>query len=229
MFRDKVIIQYDQTGNACVMALEGKTGEVAWKTTRNVRVSWSSPIVVNTGNRMELILAADPYVASYDPETGSELWKVDCISGEVGPSVAYSDGVVYSVNEYSKLAAIKVSGAPGILWEDNEYLSDVPSPVATGKYLFLVTSYGVTVCYDAKTGNKYWVKEFGNQIYASPVYTDGKIYLMNSKGTMYIFNADKTFSLTGEPQIGEGSVCTPAFVDGGIIIRGDKNLYYIGK
>jgi outer membrane protein assembly factor BamB len=46
---------------------------------------------------------------------------------------------------------------------------------------------------------------------------------------MYIFNADKTFSLVGEPQLGEGSFCTPAFTDGRIIIRGDKNLYCIGK
>ena len=229
MYQDKVIVQYDQTGNASVMALYGKTGEVAWKTVRNVRVSWASPILVNTGNRMELILAADPYVASYDPENGKELWKIDCISGEVGPSAAYADGVVYSVNEYSKLAAVKIGGTPEILWEDNEYLSDVPSPVATGKYLFLVTSYGVAVCYDAKKGSKYWTKEFGNTIYASPVLADGKIYLLNSKGTMYIFNADKTFSLMGEPQLDEGSFCTPAFTDGRIIIRGDKNLYCIGK
>jgi outer membrane protein assembly factor BamB len=229
IYKDKVIVQYDQTGNACVMALYGKNGEVAWKTTRNVRVSWASPILVNTKSRMELILAADPYVASYDPENGKELWKIDCISGEVGPSPAYADGVVYSINEYSKLAAIKTGDTPEILWEDNEYLSDVPSPVATGKYLFLVTSYGVAVCYDAKTGSKYWFKEFGNTIYASPVLADRKIYLLNSKGKMYIFNADKTFSLVGEPQLGEGSFCTPAFIDGGIIIRGDKNLYCIGN
>jgi outer membrane protein assembly factor BamB len=133
------------------------------------------------------------------------------------------------VNEYSKLAAVKIGETPEILWEDNEYLSDVPSPVATDKYLFLVTSYGVAVCYDAKTGNKYWVKEFGKTIYSSPVLTDGKIYLMNSKGTMYIFKADKTFSLIGEPKIDEGSFCTPAFFYGGIIIRGDKNLYCIAK
>jgi outer membrane protein assembly factor BamB len=229
IYKDKVIVQYDQTGNASVIALYGKNGEAAWKTTRNVRVSWASPILVNTGNRMELILAADPYVASYDPENGNELWKIDCISGEVGPSLAYADGVVYSVNEYSKLAAIKTGDTPEILWEDNEYLSDVPSPVATSKYLFLVTSYGVAVCYDAKKGSKYWFKEFGNTIYASPVLADGKIYLLNSKGIMYIFNADKTFSLVGEPQLGEGSFCTPAFNDGGIIIRGDRNLYCISK
>jgi len=168
-------------------------------------------------------------VASYNPENGKELWKLECISGEVGPSVAYADGIVFSVNEYSKLTAIQVDDNPKILWEDTEYLSDVPSPVATEKFLFLATSYGTVVCYDAKTGNKYWFKEFGNTIYSSPILAEGKIYLMDSKGVMHIFKADKNFSIIGEPQLGEGSFCTPAFKDGKILIRGNKNLYCIGK
>ena len=229
MYQDNVIVQYDQTGNAFVLALSGKTGEEIWRTARNVRVSWASPVLVNTGKRMELLLAADPFIASYDPSTGKELWEMECISGEVGPSVAYADGVVFSVNEYAKLAAIQVGVPPKQLWEDNEYLSDVPSPVATDNYLFLVTSSGTVVCYDSKTGKKYWEKEFGVQVYSSPILAEGKIYLISSKGTMYIFKAEKTFSLIGQPQVGEGSFCTPAFLEGMIFIRGNNNLYCIGK
>jgi outer membrane protein assembly factor BamB len=226
---EKVLVQYDQTGNANIIALSGNKGDELWRTSRNVRVSWASPVLVNTGKRMELILAADPYVASYDPSTGKELWKLDAISGEVGPSIAYANGIIFSVNEYSKLAAIQMGDPPKQLWEDNEYLSDVPSPVATDQYLFLATSYGTVVCYDAKTGTRHWEKEFGGQTYSSPILVEGKIYLLNGKGTMHIFKADKTFALIGQPQIGEGSFCTPAFLDGMIIIRGDKNLYCIAK
>jgi outer membrane protein assembly factor BamB len=229
IYKDKVIVQYDQSGNASVMALSASTGDIAWKTSRNVKISWASPVLVNTGSRMELLLAADPFVISYNPDNGSELWKIESLSGEVGPSLGYANGIVFSVNEYAKLAAIKAGNTPEILWEDNEYLSDVPSPVAIDNYLFLVTSYGVVVCYDAQKGTRYWTKEFGNTIYASPVYAEGRIYLMNSKGTLYIFKADKTFAMVGQPQIGEGSFCTPAFFEGGIVIRGDKNLYSIGN
>ncbi|MEI6900801.1 MAG: PQQ-binding-like beta-propeller repeat protein, partial [Bacteroidota bacterium] len=225
----RVIVQYDQTGNAYVVALSGKTGEEVWRTARNVRVSWASPILVNTGKREELILAADPMVVSYNPATGKEIWKMECISGEVGPSLAYTNGIVFSVNEYSKLAAIQIGDPPKQLWEDNEYLSDVPSPVATDQYLFLATSYGTVACYDAKSGTKFWEHEFGNQTYSSPILAEGKIYLMNSKGVMYIFKADKTFSLVGQPQLGEGSFCTPAFRDGRIFIRVERNLFCIGK
>ncbi len=229
MFRDLLIVQYDQRGAASVMAFIGRTGESAWKTQRNVQVSWASPILAFTGKRTELILAAEPAVVSYNPSTGTELWRMDCISGEVGPSPAYADGIVFSVNEYSKLAAVQVGETPKLLWEDSEYMSDVPSPVAMKDYLFLATSYGTVVCYDAKTGTKHWVKEFGNTVYSSPMLAEGKIYLLDKTGTMHIFRADKVFSSVAEPQLGEGSFCTPAFADGRIFIRGDRNLYCIGK
>jgi len=229
MYRDLLIVQYDQSGNTNVMAFAGKTGEQVWKTSRDVKITWASPILVNTGKQMEVMLVAEPFVISYNPATGKELWRFDCISGEVGPSLAYADGVVFSVNDYSKLAAVQVGATPKLLWESDEYLSDIPSPVATPKYVFLPTSYGMMLCYDAKTGEKYWEKDFGTPTYASPMLADGNIFQMDKKGVMHIFKADKTYSSVSESPLGEGSSCTPAFVGGKIIIRGDKNLYCIGK
>ena len=229
LFRDLLIVQYDQTGNASVMALNATTGAIAWKTAREVKVSWSSPVLVNTGTRVELILVAEPYMISYDPSNGKEYWRIDCISGEVGPSVAYANGIAYSVNDYSKLAAVKVGSPPALLWENDEYLSDIPSPVAAGKYLLLPTSYGTMVCYDAMDGTKYWEKDYGTSTYASPIFVDGKVFQLDKKGIMHIFRPDKTYVPVAECQLGEGSVCTPAFLDGLVFIRGDKNLYCIEK
>ena len=229
VYRDILIIQYDQRNSPAVMGLSGKTGEQVWKTARNVKISWASPSLINTGNRMELIIAAEPSVASYDPLTGKQLWSLDCISGEVGPSLAYASGIVFSVNEYSTLSAIRISDPSKVLWENNEYLSDVPSPVATDKYLFLLTSYGTAVCYDAAAGTKYWEHDFGNPVYSSPMLAEGKVFIMDKKGMMYIIRADKEFALVLQCPLGEGSFCTPAFTNGHIFIRGDKNLYCIGK
>jgi outer membrane protein assembly factor BamB len=229
MMGDIVIVQLDQRTGPSVMALSAKTGDLVWKKSRDVKISWASPSLVYTGKRSELILAADPGVQSYNPANGELLWKMDCIFGEVGPSVAYADGIVFAVNEYAKLAAIKIGETPSIIWEDTEYLSDIPSPVATDNYLFLATSYGTVVCYDAKKGTKLWMQEFGNPIFASPILVEGKIYLMDKKGIMHIFRADKIYLPIGSPQLGEGSVCTPAFANGRIYLRGDKNLYCIGK
>jgi len=226
---NKLIVQYDVKKSPKIMALSTKTGDVVWSVDRKVKISWASPIVVNTGSRIEVIVLSDPNATSYDSETGKKLWEIDCTYGEVGPSVAYAAGKVFALNEYAKLVAINIKGKASILWEDDEFLSDVPSPVATKDYLFVATSYGEVVCYNAKTGDQLWIEDFGTGIYSSPILVDNKVYLIDRKGVMHIFKADKTFELVGKPKLGEKSDCTPAFANGRIYIRAGNNLYCIGE
>ncbi len=229
LYNDKLIIQYDQNKGAKIMALNTQTGETVWSTDRKVRISWASPILVNTGAAMELMLIADPLVASYNPETGVERWELNCMSGEVGASLVYADGIVFAMNEYASLVAIKLGTTPQILWKNDAYLSDVPSPVATDKFLFIATSYGVVVCYDAKSGEKYWEHEWNNGFYSSMMLNGNNIYLIDKKGITHIFKADKTFVEVAASPIGEAVFATPAFSDGNLYIRTEKNLYCVGK
>ena len=127
------------------------------------------------------------------------------------------------------MVAIKIGETPEIIWESDEYLSDVPSPVAHNGLLFIATSYGVIACYDAKTGEKYWEAEFDNGFYSSPMLADGKIYLMDMEGIMHIFKANKEYEQIAESPIGEKGMTTPAFSNGRIYIRGNENLFCIGK
>jgi outer membrane protein assembly factor BamB len=229
VYDGKVIVQYDQRTSQKIMALSAKTGATVWSTNRTVKTSWSSPILVNTGSRSEIITVAEPYVAAYNPLNGKELWKIESIGGEVGPSAAYANGLVFAVNDYSTLCAIKTGIQPAIQWENNELLSDIPSPVANDKYLFLATSYGVLACYDAATGEKYWEKDFGKSIYSSPVIAENKVYLMDATGVMHIVSSDKEYRLVGESALGEYSAATPAFTNGRIYIRGVDHIYCFGK
>ncbi|PKQ61538.1 hypothetical protein BZG02_15210 [Labilibaculum filiforme] len=229
VFEDKLIVQYDQKKNSKVMALATSSGDELWSTPRKVRVSWASPVIVQNGDQVEVLLAADPCVASYDVQTGKELWKLDCITGEVGPSVAYANGIVFALNEYASLVAIKPGVNPEILWEAYDYLSDVPSPIAYKDLLFVVTSYGAVACYNAKAGEILWEKEFDAGFYASPILVDGKIYLMDRDGVMHIFKAEKEYVAVATSALGEKSDASPAFADGRVYIRGAKNLYCIGK
>jgi outer membrane protein assembly factor BamB len=228
-YNSNVLIQYDQRTSQKVMALSAKTGSTIWSTSRPVKTSWSSPILVNTGSRTELLTVAEPYVAAYNPANGQELWKIECIGGEVGPSLAYSNGIVYSVNEYSQLSAVKTGEQPSILWSNDEYLSDIPSPAAHDNYLFVATSYGSVVCYEAATGEKYWEKDLGNSIFSSPMIVENKVYFLDINGVMHIFSADRELKLLSEPKLGEAVAATPAFINGKIFIRGEENLYCIGK
>jgi outer membrane protein assembly factor BamB len=225
---DKLFIQYDTNKGGKVMALEAATGNTVWETVRQSKISWASPVLVEVDGRYQLVLTADPIVAGYDVETGKELWSVECMMGEVGPSVACSDGIVVAANEYARMVAIDIRTGK-ILWENDEYLPEASSPVAYNGLLFIATSYGVLVCYDLKTGEQYWEHDVGVTLYSSPTIADGKLFLMDNDGVMRVYEFSKEMKLISENELGETAGTTPAYMDGHIYIRGENNLYCIGN
>lgn len=228
IFKDKLLIQYDTNKGGKLIALATSSGEEKYSTLRSSKISWSSPILVNTGSRMELILTTDPNVDSYNPETGELLWSVKCLMGEVGPSAGFADGLVFAANEYATFAAIKPGTTPEIVWQTEDYLPEVASPLAVNGIVFIATSYGTVAAFDTADGTMLWEKEFSNGFYASPVYAAGNVYLIDMNGICHIFKASKEFQSVSEPALGEKSVCAPVFAEGKILIRGFDNLYCIG-
>jgi outer membrane protein assembly factor BamB len=228
-----VFVQFDNNENSKVLALEASTGKTAWEVERSA-ISWASPILVNTGERMELILANSKDVSGYDPKTGTRYWRVECLSGEVGPSPGFADGVVYVGNEYANGVAIQIN-KPGaeppaqILWEWDEALPNTSSPVATSQFMFFATSDGLVTCLNAKTGEVYWEHEFKDGFYSSLIVVRDRVYALELKGIMHIFKLAETFNLIAENPLGEATTATPAFLDGRIYIRGEKTLFCVGE
>ncbi len=225
---NKLFIQYDTNKGGKILALDVATGETVWETVRKSKISWASPVLAKIDGKYQLILTADPIVAGYDIKTGKELWSTECMMGEVGPSVGFSDGVVFAGNEYATLVAINPNDG-SIIWENDEYLPEAASPLAYKGLLIIATSYGVLVCYNAKTGEQYWEHDVGTTLYSSPVVADGKLFMMDNDGVMRIYEFAKEMKLISENELGEIAGTTPAFADGRIYIRGEKNLYCIGK
>jgi outer membrane protein assembly factor BamB len=229
VWENKVVVQYDTGTGGRMLALNTSTGETLWDVVRPVHVTWSSPILIDVDGKIQVVTTADPYVSGHDLETGAEVWKVEALMGEVGPSAAYGDGLVYATNEYARLVAVEPKPGAGFTWEDDEYLSEASSPVVYNGLLFEATSYGVLVCYDAKTGEKQWEKEYGDGFYSSPMVADGKLYIIDLGGVTHILKADRTGTVVADPELGEGGFALPVFADGVIYLRGYENLYCIGN
>ena len=252
-YQDLLLVQYDQKTGGHLLALKTDTGILVYDKTRDVEISWASPIVVNTGTRTEIILNSTPFVISYDPRTGQELWRVECMSGEIAPSPAYADGMVFVVNQYARLAGIKISdqggsfrenrpvkhldpsakafdkAAPVLAWDYEEDLSEVSSPLADKDFLIMASSFGAVSCFNSKTGERYWLHDFDRGFYSSPILVGDKVYLVDMNGVMQIFKADKQFQLISTCELGEKTATIPAFSPGRIYIRGEKHLFCIGK
>lgn len=229
LYRDQLFIQYDSNRGGKVFAVDTKDGKTTWETIRKSKISWASPIIAEINGQKQLILSSNPIVAGYDLKSGKELWVVDCMYGEVGPSPAFGSGLIFAANEYATLVAIDPNDGYKIKWEADEFLPEVSSPVVSNNLLFIATSYGALVCYDALTGDKYWEKEYNDGFYSSPIVVEGKLYAIDRGGNVHIVKVDKLFKEIATPKMHEEIVTTPAFADGRVYIRGKKFLYAIGK
>jgi len=227
VWENRVIVQYDTNTSGRMLALNTADGKSIWDVDRPVHISWASPVLIDLDGKIQVVTTADPYVSGHDFQTGAEIWKVEAMMGEVGPSVAFDNGIVFASQEYARTVAIDPKNSEDFIWEDDEYMSEVGSPVAQNGLMYMATSFGVVICYDAKTGEKKWEKEFDDEIWSSPVIAEGKLYIIDKGGVTHILKADATGTLIAEPELGEPVFALPAFADGAVYLRGTKNLYCV--
>ncbi|HVF23056.1 MAG TPA: PQQ-binding-like beta-propeller repeat protein [Pyrinomonadaceae bacterium] len=243
IYENLVIVQCDEDSgdSSFIVAFDKKTGKEAWRTPRTkIQVSWSTPLLVRTPKRAELIASGTEHVISYDPATGKELWRHKGVESNAIPSPVANSEMVYLVAGYpAKIAmAIKLGGSgdltgtPNVPWKYAKGTAYVPSPILYGDYLYLTTDRGILTAIDAKTGE---VKYEGGRIpipatfTASPVAFEGKILMTSEDGDTFIVKAGPKHEIIGTNSLGEAVYASPAIADGHIYIRGEKNLYSIGS
>ncbi|MEN6338361.1 MAG: PQQ-binding-like beta-propeller repeat protein, partial [Phycisphaerales bacterium] len=229
-----VLIQYDQgdgsEGKSKVIALDGVTGQVAWEAKRTLPNSWATPIVVNVEGKPQLITLADPNMVAYNPANGAEIWRAECLGGDLAPSPIYAGGLVMAVQPYSQLVAVKPTGQgdvtkSNVAWKMEEGGPDICSPVSDGKYVYLLESADLLICCEVATGKKLYEQELKGDFRASPSLVGDKLYVLDMKGVMHIVQAGPEFKELGKCELGEECFASPAFADGRIYIRGKQNLY----
>ncbi len=221
-------VQKDQNENGKVIALDAATGAEKWVTARE-EISWASPAMAQTEFGPQLILVSEEDVDAYDPATGTLLWRQSVLGGEVAPSPTYNNGIVFAANEYAQAVAIQVTGEKEteVLWEYDDLLPEVSSPVGDGERFYFATSMGEIVCLDAKTGEELWLAELDDGFYSSPVLVGDKLYILDIPGNMQIIRAGAEYELIKTIAMGEDTFATPAFLDGRIYLRTANHLYCI--
>jgi len=238
-YKNRLILQFDQgtaaeDGKSALLALDMTSGRQVWKTKRPVPTSWSTPNVIDTGTRAEIITCANPWVIAYNPEDGKELWRAEVLGGDVAPSPVFAGGMVFAVNSGANLAAIHPGGTGNVTkthvaWLYADDLPEIVSPVSNGELVYIVYTYGTLTCLDAKTGKKVWSQTVEDEFKSSPTVVGDRIFLMDTNGVMHFLSGGRAYKELGKAALGEPSNCSPAFMNGRIYIRGKYNLYCIGK
>jgi outer membrane protein assembly factor BamB len=90
---------------------------------------------------------------------------------------------------------------------------------------------GTIMCIDPSNGNEIFKAKLGKakSFIAPPVASDGKIYIVDEEGTVYIVKAGDTFSLLGEFPLSDICLTAPSITDGAIFFRTQKYLIAVGR
>jgi outer membrane protein assembly factor BamB len=242
IYKNLVIVQADEEegANSFIVGLDSKTGKQIWRTPRKIQASWTTPLLIDTGKRTELITVGNELIVSYDPATGKEIWRSKGVESNAIPSPVASRETVYvSAGSPVKTAfAIRLGGSgdltnsKSIIWKYAKGTAYVPSPIYYDGNVYLMTDRGILTCLDAVTGE---VRYEGGRppvpatFTASPVAFDGKILLTSEDGDTFVVKAGPKHEIIRTNTIGEPVYASPAIAEGKIFIRGEKNVYAIGK
>ncbi|TWU42420.1 outer membrane protein assembly factor BamB family protein [Novipirellula artificiosorum] len=240
-FEDLLIVQFDQGSESeklsRLLALSTETGETVWETPRDeIPNSWPTPIVVQIGDAPQLLTCGSPFAIAYSPREGKEIWRADCLYGDVGPSPTYVDGIVITANEVPGVTAIKADGQGDVtethlLWDGYIGVPDLCSPLATEQFVLLVTSDGLLTCYDIKEGlDPLWEHEMDASFSSSPTMIGNLVFLIDIDGKVFIVEPTaEACREVAENELGEACVTSPAIKDGKMYIRGETHLFCIGR
>lgn len=256
LFQDLVIHYHGPATNAVLYGLDKKTGETVWKweepawkpgertdgfsdrVGEGVIGSFSTPIIVNNGDRPELIMSFPLELKAFSPETGEVLWTSQGLNPLVYTSPVYDDGVVVAMGGYyGNSIGTKVGGSGDVteshrLWQEVRHNGGIGSGVAKDGKLYYQDSGGVVYCDDMKTGKTIWKARLpgAGKSWGSFVLAGDRIYTLSQAGDSVVFEANpEEFKVIAENDLAEHTNSSIAVSDGELFIRTHEGLWCIAE
>ena len=242
LYGNTLVIQQDHEGDSFITALDKRTGDVLWKTDRNERTTWSSPIVVESDGKPQVITTGTNRIRSYDLETGELVWDGDGLTANSIPSPVAADGYVYLMSGFrgSDLRAIHlsqaigdISGSDAVVWKYDRDTPYVPSPLLYKDIIyFLKSNNAILTAFNVETGEAY----YGPQrlqgvsgVYASVVGASDRVYIAGRNGVVNVIQHGPEFKVLAENRLDESFNASPAIVGSELYLRGTNHLYCIAE
>jgi outer membrane protein assembly factor BamB len=230
-----------------ILKIDAGSGKTIWRVERPTDAirespdSYTTPLLVRSGNTTEIVISGGDVVTGHDPASGKELWRARGLNPKNNPfnriiasPVAVGNLVIACTRE-NPMLAIRTGGRGDvtdthIAWTFEKGGPDVPTPVSDGTLLYIVNDRGVVHALDVKSGNVvYGPERIRPGTYsASPVLADGRIYITSEEGVTTVFAAGPKFEVLSENAVDEYVLSSVAVSKGQIFLRTDKHLYAIG-
>jgi outer membrane protein assembly factor BamB len=240
-----VIIQCDVLENSFVAAYDVKSGREIWKTAREEYPGWCTPNIYK--NNGKAIVAVNGYKnrGGYDFETGREIWKMSGGGDIQIPTPVIGKDLVYFNSAHgpsSPIIAIRKNATgditlkegetsnAGVQWSIPRGGSYIQTLLLYHNRLYNTNWNGLINCLDPLTGRQIYEAKLGRSksFIASPVASDGKIYIVDEEGTVYIIEDGDEFRQLAEIPMNDICMTAPAITDGMIFFRTQHHLIAVG-
>jgi len=246
IYNGVLIIQCDVLENSFVAAYDIKTGKELWKTQRDEYPGWCTPNIYTYAGKTYVALNGYKNRGGYDFETGKEIWKMSGGGDIQIPTPIVGNDMIYFNSAHgrsSPIIAVKNNATGDITLKENETSNEYVkwSLPRGGSYMHTLLLYknhlynlnwnGALICLDPLTGKEFYNAKLGktSSFIASPVASDGKIYIVDEVGNVYIVQDSDSFNLLAEIPLNDICMTAPAITDGMIIFRTQKYLIAAGK
>jgi outer membrane protein assembly factor BamB len=235
--KDRLILLCYHQPASYLLSLDARTGRVQWKADAPAGVtSYSTPLVLETGGKTEIVVNSSAGVSGHDAATGERLWHVDEANRFPIPTPVFHDGIIYMSRGYrsSPFMAIRPAGkgdvaATHVTWKVANGAPYISSLVYYDGLIYMTGDVGVLSVADAKTGERVYQERVGGVYTASPVAGDGKVYLVSEDGETIVVAAGRTPKVLERNKLNARQLASPAIAGGRLFIRSDDALYAIGK
>ncbi len=239
---DTIVVIWDHEDDSFIVALDKKTGEERWRTERDEPTSWASPLIVEDGDRVQVVVSGSKKVRSYDLSSGEIVWECGGLGTNCVPTPLAGFDHVYAMSGHREpaLLAIRYDGAKGDLtdseavsWRLDSGTPYVPSPILYGDALYFVQkNSGILSCYNAKTGKPFYDQqrlEELNGIYSSLVGANDRVYVVGRNGATVVLKRGPKFEVVAINKLDDEFSASPAIAGDELYLRGRKHLYCIGS
>ncbi len=241
LYGDTLVIVQDHEGDSFITALDKRTGDVLWKTARDERTTWFSPIIVEHNGKAQVITTGTNRVRSYDLATGELVWDGDGLTANSIPSPVAAGEYVYLMSGFrgSDLQAIHLTEATGditeseaIVWRHNRNTPYVPSPLLYKDTIyFLKSNDGILSAFNITGVSLYGPERLQgvSNVYASIVGAADRIYIAGRNGTTNVIQYGSQFKVLAENKLDDSFNASPAIVGSELYLRGMQHLYCIAE
>ena len=236
VYNDLVIFLCYHENASYMLALDSRTGAERWKIDTEPGVtSYSTPLVIETGGRAELVTNSSVGVSGHDLSTGQRLWYVEGANSFPIPVPLFYNGVIYTSRGYrsSPYLAIRPGGKGNVTtshvaWRVGSGAPYVSSLLQYDGLIYMIGDVGVLTIVDIRTGERVHQERIGGVYSASPVAGDGKIYLLSENGETVVIEAGREARILSRNRLSARQLASPAIAGGRLFIRSDEALYAIG-